>query len=127
MTKLMDVKIENLYFPDAKDPILKDIDLQISAGEFIVLAGPSGAGKSVFLKCLAGVIPLHKYARLSGEIKFQGQRISRLPEAAGKIGMVTDNPQNQLFCTTVKEDLGFGPCSMLLNPEKIQSDEDQTT
>jgi len=119
MSKLMDVKIENLYFPDANDLVLKDIDLQISSGEFIVLAGPSGGGKSVFLSCLAGVIPLHKYACLSGEIKFRGHSISRLPETAGKIGMVTDNPQNQLFCTTVEEDLGFGPCSMLLSPEEI--------
>lgn len=118
--KLMDVKIEKLYFSDAQNPVLRDIDLHISAGEFIVLTGPSGAGKSILLNCLAGVIPFHKYAHLSGEIKFQGQIISRLPETAGKIGLVRDNPQNQLFCATVKEDLSFGPCSMLLSPEEIR-------
>lgn len=119
MTKLMDIKIDSLYFPGAKDPVLKDIDLVISSGEFIVLAGSSGAGKSLLLHCLAGVIPLHQPARLSGEIRFRGQSITRLPEAAGKIGLVTDNPQNQLFCTTVAEDLNFGPCSMLLDQSEI--------
>ncbi|MGI6630558.1 MAG: ABC transporter ATP-binding protein [Bacillota bacterium] len=116
---IMEAKINSLYFPDAKDPVLKNIDIQIPPGEFIILTGPSGAGKSVFLHCLAGVIPLYKYARLDGEIRFQGYEIPRLPEVAGKIGLVTDNPQNQLFSTTAEEDLAFGPSNMLVNPMQI--------
>jgi energy-coupling factor transporter ATP-binding protein EcfA2 len=116
---IVEAKINSLYFSDAKNPVLKNIDIQIPAGEFIVLTGPSGAGKSVFLHCLAGVIPHYKYARLDGEIRFRGHVIPRLPEVAGKIGLITDNPQNQLFSTTVEEDLAFGPSNMLLKPMEI--------
>ncbi|ATW26890.1 ABC transporter ATP-binding protein [Candidatus Formimonas warabiya] len=120
MANLLDIKIDSLCFPGTGEPVLKNINLPVAAGEFIVLAGPSGAGKSVLLSCLAGVIPLYKKARLHGAIQYRGQSITRLPELAGKIGLVTDNPQNQLFCTTVEEDLAFGPCSMLLPPEDVR-------
>ncbi|AOT72037.1 ABC transporter ATP-binding protein [Geosporobacter ferrireducens] len=122
MKQLFTARIEGLYYPEQMNPVLKDISLSFRPGQFIFLAGPPRSGKSSLCQALAGVIPSFKEGVLRGEINFEGENIigKPLPEVTGKIGLVRDEPQNQLFCTTVEEDLAFGPCNLLLEPEEVK-------
>jgi len=122
MKSLLTARIEILRYHDQTKPTLKNIDLNINAGEFIILAGPPSSGKSTLCHCLSGVIPLFHPAALIGDVTFEGKSILtiRLPELAGKIGLVREAPEDQLFCTTVEEDLAFGPCNLLLEPEEVK-------
>lgn len=118
---LLQVCIRKVDSPHRSKPVLADIELQIRRGEFVLLSGPSESGKSALCRCLAGIIPLFADSILDGDIVFEGQplRKLRLPELTGKIGYVHNDPDNQLFCTTLEEDLAFGPCSMLLAREEV--------
>ncbi|MBB6216092.1 energy-coupling factor transport system ATP-binding protein [Anaerosolibacter carboniphilus] len=123
MEQYFTAKIESLYYPEQMNPTLKDISIDFRPGEFVFLVGSPHSGKSSLCQALAGVIPSFKEGTLIGEINFEGENIinKRLPEMAGKIGLVRDESQNQLFCTTVEEDLAFGPCNLLLEPEEIRA------
>lgn len=123
MDQLFTARIESLYYPEQANPALKDIFLDFKPGEFVFLAGSPRSGKSSLCQALAGVIPAFKVGTVNGEINFAGENLTtkRLPEVAGTIGLVREEPQNQLFCTTVEEDLAFGPCNLLLEPEKVRA------
>ncbi len=121
MDHLFTARIESLHYPEQANPVLKDISLSFKPGELVFLTGSTGSGKSSLCYALTGVIPYFKEGTLKGEVNLDGENIIRkhLPEVAGKIGLVRDEPQNQLFCMTVEEDLAFGPCNLLLEPEEV--------
>ena len=118
---LLQVCIRKVDSPHRSKPVLANIELQIRRGEFVLLCGPSESGKSALCRCLAGIIPLYDKSILDGDIVFEGHplRKLRLPELTGRIGFVQNDPDNQLFCTILEEDLAFGPCSMLLTTEEV--------
>ncbi len=123
MNWLLTAKIESLYYPGQDSPVLKDISLDFKPGEFVFLAGSTGSGKTSLCLALTGVIPSFKSGTIKGEIKFDGKDIiaKGLPEVAGKIGLVRDEPQDQLFCTTVEEDLAFGPCNLQIADKEVRT------
>jgi energy-coupling factor transport system ATP-binding protein len=123
MEHLLTARIDKLFYQGNPDVVLRQVFLDLCPGEFVRLEGPSGSGKSVLCRCLAGIIPLFESATLVGEVLFRGRNLSdlRLPQLAGEIGFVGHDPQNQLFCATLKEDLAFGPCSLLLEPSDIEN------
>jgi energy-coupling factor transport system ATP-binding protein len=122
MEHLLTARIDKLSYQGSSDVVLRQGFLDLYRGEFVHLKGPSGSGKSVLCRCLAGIIPLFESAALAGEVIFRGRNLSdlRLPQLAGEIGFVGHDPQNQLFCATLKEDLAFGPCSLLLGPVDVE-------
>jgi cobalt/nickel transport system ATP-binding protein len=111
-----DLEIQNLTFsyPDGHQA-LKGITLRVQRGEKIALVGPNGAGKSTLLLHLNGIL------QGEGEVKVCGTIVSRpnLAQVRAKVGMVFQNPDDQLFSPTVFDDVAFGPIYQGLKPNQI--------
>ncbi|MHB8157961.1 MAG: ATP-binding cassette domain-containing protein [Desulfocucumaceae bacterium] len=111
------IEIEDIYFT-YKDgtEALRGLSLYIEKGERVALLGPNGAGKSTLLLHLNGInLPA------KGRISVLGREISRKTEkwVRSKVGMVFQDPDDQVFSSTVWEDVAFGPKNMGLGPEEI--------
>ena len=108
-------------YPLSSAPILKNINLNIENGDFILITGSSGSGKSTLLYCLNGLIPHLFNGNLQGNIsinKFDTRNLS-ISEISKIVGTVFQNPENQLFMPTVKEDIAFGCRNMGLSEEEV--------
>lgn len=94
---------------------LTSISLAISKGERVALIGPNGAGKSTLLLHLNGIL------RGKGAIVIDGTRLEdkTLPEIRKSVGLIFQDPNDQLFCPTVGDDVSFGPMHMGLSAERI--------
>jgi len=106
------VEVRGLWYtyPNASSPALKDVNLTIDEGEFILLTGPSGCGKTTFCRCLNGLIPHFYNGELNGEVKVAGLSTKDHPtmELAKHVGLIFQNPDNQIFALTVEKDVAFG-------------------
>jgi cobalt/nickel transport system ATP-binding protein len=110
------IKIRNLCFSYTPDvPVLKNVTLNINPGERFGLIGPSGAGKSTLLLHLNGILTG------TGDIKIGETRVEKnsLAEIRKKVGMVFQNPDDQLFNPTVEEDIAFGPLNFGYSREVV--------
>jgi energy-coupling factor transport system ATP-binding protein len=97
--------------PETAEVCLKKINLSIDYGEFVVLAGPSGCGKSTLCLLLNGIIPQSiKGGKLDGKITVAGLDTQTCPTSklSEHIGLVFQNPDNQLFCLRVDDEVAFG-------------------
>jgi len=103
------VHIENLsfFYPDGQQG-LKDINLVVYSAENLAVIGPNGAGKSTLLLHLNGIL------RGNNTIKVFGLPVEEknLKETRKKVGLVFQNPEDQLFSPTVFDDVAFGPINM---------------
>ncbi|HLI88944.1 MAG TPA: ATP-binding cassette domain-containing protein [Ktedonobacteraceae bacterium] len=110
------VHIEGLIFryPD-RDPVLCDINLQISRGEFVGITGPSGAGKTTLCLCMKGLIPHVIGGTMRGRVTVQGMNTRKTEPAvlAQSVAMVFQDPETQIVGLTVEEDLAFGPENLM--------------
>ena len=111
------VEIESLHFsyPDGT-AALKGISLTVEEGERVALMGPNGAGKSTFLLHLNGIFSGDGAIRIDG-LPVEKQNLKAIRQ---KVGLVFQNPDDQLFCPTVFEDVAFGPRNLGLESEEIQ-------
>ncbi len=82
---------------------LQEIDLCITAGERVAVLGANGAGKSTLLLALAGALPLTE-----GQLCWEGQRIKSRSFLRDKVGLLLQDPEDQLFAPTVEQDVAFG-------------------
>ena len=90
--------------------------LNIEAGELVALMGPNGAGKSTFLLHLTGLLSGQ------GELRVADLLVSpkTLPEVRARVGMVFQDPDDQLFCPSVREDVAFGPLYAGLSAAEVE-------
>jgi energy-coupling factor transporter ATPase len=97
-------------YPIGTKPAFEAVSIQIEKGEFVVLTGPSGCGKTTLCRCLNGLIPHFYLGKLDGEIVVSDLKIQEHPihELARHVGMVFQNPENQLFALSVEKDVAFG-------------------
>lgn len=116
------IKTEDLFFKydDEKEEkyALKNINLHIEDGEFVVIIGHNGSGKSTLSKLFNGI-----YYPTKGKIFIDGLDTSDetlIWEIRKRAGMVFQNPDNQLVATIVEEDVAFGPENLGLTSEEIR-------
>lgn len=111
------VWVHDLHFtyPDGH-VALRGVTLRIAPGEKVALVGPNGAGKSTLMLHLNGLLRAQR-----GEIRIAGLPLQddTLPHIRALVGMVFQNPDDQLFSPTVYEDVAFGPLHMGLPAEEV--------
>jgi len=101
---MIEIKALNYQYPDGKQA-LTNIHLQLLPGEKVAITGANGAGKSTLLLHLNGIL-----AGI-GQILIDGMEVkkSNLSQSRALVGVVFQNPEDQLFSNTVEEDVAFGP------------------
>jgi biotin transport system ATP-binding protein len=101
-------------FPDGTLAV-KDIDLTISEGEFIVIAGSNGSGKTVLARHLNGLLK-----PTSGKILFFGESLAKnIINVRKQIGLIFQNSDSQIIGQTVEEDVAFGPENLRISAEQV--------
>jgi len=124
-------ELKGVYFSYlGKYPALCGIDINVKQGEKIAVIGANGSGKSTLLQMLDGLIfPDRGEFRVFGhELKedcFSDEGFSKAFRK--KVGLVFQNPDVQLFCPTVKEDITFGPLQLGIGRERINRRLDELT
>ncbi|MBE6637406.1 MAG: ATP-binding cassette domain-containing protein, partial [Ruminococcaceae bacterium] len=122
------IEVDNLSFSyddddtDRKHYVLKNFSLAIEKGSFVCLLGHNGSGKSTLAKLLNMILIPD-----AGRIVIDGKEITDpamteddMFEVRRKIGMVFQNPDNQLVATVVEEDVAFGPENLGVEPSEIR-------
>ena len=106
------IEIENLHFtyPSRNTPTLRGIDAKVAPQAFILLTGPTGCGKSTLLRTLNGLIPHASGGKLSGRVRINGASVAEQPIAVTcqHVGLLFQNPEEQLFCIIVEDEIAFG-------------------
>jgi energy-coupling factor transporter ATPase len=97
-------------YPGGTKPAIKDVSLTIERGDFVILTGPSGCGKTTLCRCFNGLIPHFYSGKLEGELTVGKLNVvnHQIYEMASHVGLVFQNPENQLFALSVEKDVAFG-------------------
>lgn len=112
------LEIEGLHFtyPDGTE-VLRGVSFTVEEGESVAIIGPNGAGKSTLLLHMNGIL------RGEGAIRVLGLPLEdkTLREIRRRVGIVFQDPEDQLFLTSVAQDVGFGPANMGLGREEVEA------
>ncbi|MBI1921995.1 MAG: ABC transporter ATP-binding protein [Geobacter sp.] len=105
----MTVRVADLTYtyPGGANPALAGVSFTLGRGECVCLTGPSGCGKSTLLLAMKGLL---REGAVTGTIE--------IPSRSG-VGIVFQNPESQILCTTVAEEVAFGPENLCVEPEEI--------
>ena len=118
------IKMENVTYEykslidDSIQQAIKDINIEIKKGEFLVILGHNGSGKSTLAKLMNGLI-----MPTSGDVYVMGMNTKeedKIWHIREKAGMVFQNPDNQIVATIVEEDVAFGPENLGIPPKEIR-------
>lgn len=125
-------KLTFTYYQDAEDApydaqiAVNDVSVSINKGELVAVIGRNGSGKSTFAKMLNLILE-----PTSGELYVAGKKVSQdmsdedVLDLRRRVGMVFQNPDNQLVATVVEEDVAFGPENVGVPPEEIRKRVDE--
>lgn len=117
------IKLVHVDFSYDGNAALNDITLTIKKGESVALMGPNGCGKSTLLKLLNGII-----SPVNGEYQFDGETITKKKMQDNRfskrfhqrVGFIFQNPETQLFCSNVYDEVAFGPRQMGLDENAVK-------
>jgi cobalt/nickel transport system ATP-binding protein len=96
---------------------LDDVDFHVARGEFVALLASNGSGKTTLLKAVAKLLKTRK-----GEVAINGRNLRETPDSElyQQVGVVLQNPDDQLFAPTVGEDVAYGPRNLGLSEEEVE-------
>ncbi len=114
------IKIENVSYTynEAKEPALRDVSLELERGSFTAVLGHNGSGKSTLAKCFNGIL-----VPTEGRVLVAGMDTAdedKLLEIRRTVGMVFQNPDNQIVASVVEDDVAFAPENLGVPPEEIR-------
>ena len=114
--KAITVKKLSYKYPDGSQA-LEDVNMEVYEGERIVIVGPNGAGKTTFMLHLNGT--LHGS---EGQIEIFGKSVDKMKRAeiVKEVGMVFQDPDDQLFMPTIFDDIAFGPINQGLKEDEVR-------
>ncbi|MBN9112548.1 MAG: ABC transporter ATP-binding protein [Pseudonocardia sp.] len=114
-TPSLDVRGLDFAYPDGT-PALHGVDLRIEPGERVALLGPNGAGKTTLVLQLNGIL-----SPTEGEVVVGGLPVRKpnLQEVRRRVGIVFQDPDDQLFMPTVREDVAFGPANFGVRGDEL--------
>ena len=121
MSPLCRLRAVRFAYPGSDHRVLDGVDLEIWAGETVLLTGASGCGKSTLALCLAGMIPTIIPGAFDGEAQILGTNLdgSSYP-FVGRIGVVFQDPDTQIFQLDVWNEVVSGCRNMNLSPQEIE-------
>ena len=114
------IKIKNLYFTygcDEQRNILDDINLEIKQGELIAFMGANGSGKSTLARLLNYLLKKKSGVIITDDLNYDDE--NNIYKIRSKIGMVFQNPDNQIISDIICEDIAFGPENLNLDENEI--------
>ncbi|MGD6934940.1 MAG: energy-coupling factor ABC transporter ATP-binding protein [Candidatus Bathyarchaeia archaeon] len=118
------IEIKDLVYsyPGATKPSIDGVSLKIDKGEFVLITGPSGCGKTSLCRCFNGLIPHFYQGELKGQITVADQDITSKQtfDMAKHVGLVFQNPENQLFALSVEKDVAFGLENLGMSREEMR-------
>jgi energy-coupling factor transporter ATPase len=97
-------------YPGSTKQSISDVSIRVEKGEFTLITGPSGCGKTTLCRCFNGLIPHFYQGEIRGDIVVAGLKVAEQPifQLAKHVGLVFQNPENQLFALSVEKDVAFG-------------------
>jgi cobalt/nickel transport system ATP-binding protein len=118
------IRLHGVSYSYEGSPALRDVDLEVVRGEAVAFIGPNGSGKSTLLKLLNGIVLPD-----TGSYTFNGEEVTgaRLRDQVfakrfhQRIGFLFQNPDNQLFCSSVEEEIAFGPRQMGFPEDEVSA------
>jgi cobalt/nickel transport system ATP-binding protein len=117
MTPVLDVHGLAFAYPDGHQA-LYGVDLHVHQGERVALLGPNGAGKTTLVLHLNGILTAG-----AGSVTVSGLPVTKqnVPEIRRRVGIVFQDPDDQLFMGTVRQDVGFGPANLGLTGAALEA------
>jgi cobalt/nickel transport system ATP-binding protein len=117
VTPVLDVDGLAFAYPDGHQALF-GVDLHVHRGERVALLGPNGAGKTTLVLHLNGIL-----AAGAGSVSVSGLPVTKenIPELRRRVGIVFQDPDDQLFMGTVRQDVGFGPANLGLRGAELEA------
>lgn len=120
------IEVSELCFAYEERPerrVLGGVSFDVEEASITVITGASGCGKSTVCDILTGVIPNYKEGELSGSVKICGEEMigASIGKISEKVGYVMQDPDSQIVCTAVEDELAFGPENICLPPDGIEA------
>jgi energy-coupling factor transporter ATPase len=119
------IKISDLVYtyPGASKPSIDGLSLNINKGDFVLITGPSGCGKTSLCRTFNGLIPRFYKGELKGQVIVAGQDVTykQTFDMAKHVGLVFQNPENQLFALSVEKDVAFGLENLGMSREEMRN------
>lgn len=108
-------------YPRTKRTVIKKLNLSVQKGELLAVMGENGAGKSTLCQILNGIIPHSAGGKMKGQVIIEGTNTqeSSVGQLSTIVGIVLEDPETQLFTTSVLNEVSFGPENLLMPVEEI--------